>query len=173
MSSAGVTKQTESLDTQEVKFLLNRLAFHIADYKKKRDWSRRYAGLIKGLLIALSGSTTILLGIKEYAFLFEYKEAIGMIALVLSASGSMLVAIESVTNNTWRWIKYRRTLYALYSIQDDLGYAQASASPVPQDTIEGLYKRMCATLDAYNDEWLKERARSLTEFTGGAGPATR
>jgi len=173
MPGAAVIQETGDLTARKVDFLSERLAFHIADFKGKRNRSRAYAGIIKFMLIIFGGITTIILGIKEYAYFAEHKTWMEAAALILSASGSMLVAIEALTNNTWRWIRYRRTLYDLYAIQDDLRYVQAGSSPVPDDKIEALYKRLCAALDAYNDEWLKERARSLTEFTGVGGTSGR
>src|SRR3954451_24908202 len=140
MLDTAVVEQVGEPAARKVEFLSKRLAFHIADFKKKRNQSRVYAGLIKVMVILFGGVTTIILGAKGYPYFKDYQVQLDIMALVHSTSGSMLIGIEALSSNTWRWIKYRRTPYDLYTIQDDFLYSHVCASAVPDDKIDDLYK---------------------------------
>ena len=87
-------------------------------------------------------------------------------ALILSAVVTALTTWDSFADYHWKWVRYRATLYNLYTIRDDLRY-QLSGDGINTTTqVDDFYNRIKAALKETDEQWVSQRMKAA-----GAGTA--
>ena len=143
-------------------FLNERLNYHINDFEKKRNNSRRAVCAIKIITIVTGGATTTLLGLKGYAWASQYQDIILSLALIFSAVSTMVVSWESFSDNTWKWVRYRSTLSNLYNIRDDIGFEIAGNAQADPKTAREYFDRLNLALEETNEDWMSKRVKTIS-----------
>jgi hypothetical protein len=63
---------------------------------------------------------------------------------------------------SWRWIRYRVTLSALYDIRDDLKYEVSTSKGIEEIKIQEFYSRLKSNIQETREEWMSKRALSIS-----------
>jgi hypothetical protein len=169
-----VDPSTRPADAGEMEFLEERLTFFIKDYKNKRDKSRDLSNSVKIISISVGAIVTILVGLKS-AFDATYPSVgiwISAVTLILSAALTSLGAWEAFADHRWKWIRYRATLSALYTIQDDFRFGRASKGGMSVEQVTEFYRQVRNAVHETNQEWMAQRGNSLGEGNKGGEKGT-
>jgi hypothetical protein len=172
----AVSEGSESVDAERtldgqvqgtVEYLKERLNFHINDYRKKRNENRFWASAMRLATILAGGTTTVLLGVKSSSMFHGVEEDLSMFALVLSAVVTALTTWEGFGDYHWKWVRYRTTLYDLYTLRDDLLYELAGGGIKQTSQLENFYNRLRIALKETDEQWVSQRVKAFG--TGGMG----
>jgi hypothetical protein len=151
-------------------FLKDKLKYHIDHFQEKRNYNRRAAHFAQIATIISGGTITILLGIKPT--ISAYLEACASgVALLLSASVTAIAAWEGFADYKWKWVRYRSTLYVLYTIRDDLEYKIACAGKLTIAQVDEFYERIGLAVKETNEQWVSQRMKGLGAGNVQADPA--
>lgn len=126
---------------------ITRLAKYRKDNKNKADRVVFWGAVI-------SGSTTVSIGLG--GLLAEDSVYFQALALLLSASLTVLTAWDGLYNHKRLWIIQASVLNELYQIQSDIRHLEASGA-VEQSTVDALYQRYQSAFDEYNAQWQEMR----------------
>ena len=152
-----------------VEYLKERLAFHITHYRGKRNENRNWASAMRLATILAGGTTTILLGVKSSSIFHGAEEYLSILALVLSAVVTALMTWEGFADYHRKWVRYRTTLYDLYTVRDDLLYELAGGRIKEVSQLEDFYDRLRIALKETDQQWASQRMKA--HGTGVAQPA--
>jgi hypothetical protein len=167
--SVNVEPFERSLDGQvqgTCDYLKERIGYHIKQYRDKRDKNRSWAINIRAATILAGGATTVLLGVKSSILFHNIEEYLSVLALLLSAVVTMLTTWEGFRDYHWKWVRYRTTLYDLYTIKDDLLYELAGGGIKRTSQLEDDYNRLRIALKETDEQWASQRMKAF-----GAGVA--
>jgi hypothetical protein len=103
-----------NIAADSTQFLRERLEYHITRYKHKKTYCRLMASMSKFFALLLGSSVTLLLGLKTSDAFKVFDAGMGATALILSAVLTIVTGWEAFVDYSWRWIRYRVTLSALY-----------------------------------------------------------
>lgn len=105
----------------------------------------------------LSSLTTIMIALSQYPN--DYTVYLSALALLVSASLSILTAWDGLYNHKKLWTSYVTALVQLYDLQADIQHLKAK-SEVEQKIINMLYARYKGIIGEVNDNWLKLRSET-------------
>jgi hypothetical protein len=160
---------TQPADPKEIEFVEGRLSFFIGDYKRKRNNNRDLSNSVKITTIAVGAIVTILIGLKPSFDATPTAPWLSALTLVLSAGLTSLGAWEAFADHRWKWIRYRATLSALYTIQDDFHFRRKSKQNLTVKEVEEFYMQMRGAVHETNQEWMSQRGNAISD--GGKGGA--
>jgi hypothetical protein len=164
--------QRKSYQSKE-EFIHDHLDFFIKDYRNKRNQSRDSAGRFKIINILTAGMVTLLLGIKSSPVLPSTADGyLSLGALVLSACITSLNIWESFADYRWKWIRYRATLSALYTIRDDFLYAKSGGSVLTAELVDNFYDQLKRAVHETNEEWMSQRGTAIGGGTNNGGQSS-
>jgi hypothetical protein len=126
---------------------ISRLTEYRKDNKRKAD-----RVVIWGA--AISGSTTVAIGLG--GLIADYSVYFQAIALLLSASLTVLTAWDGLYNHKRLWNIQASVLNELFQIQTDIRHLEASGA-VEQPTVDALYHRYKSAFDEYHAQWQEMR----------------
>jgi hypothetical protein len=138
-----------------------RLAFYIADYRAKRNQSRRWTTALKVTTILLAAGITIISGFAASKMLAAWAEYAGLMTLVLGVTLTALGAWEAFVDHRWKWIRYRVTLAGLYTLEDELRFRHASGQALGAAEAASLFQRLQHIVHETNQEWMSQRGQTL------------
>lgn len=145
------------------------IEFFIEDFKEKRNFSRDRANLFTKITICLGASLTIVLGTKSFSILSLFSDQISVLALVMSASSTALSSWIAFADHKWKWIRYRSTLSTLYTIRDDLRYAESAGKPLEEKDLNEFFDRLKAAVHETNLEWMSQRGNAISGLAPAKG----
>ena len=152
-----------------VEWLEKGLREQIKGYVKLITDNRRRAFALKLAVAILGAFTTVAIGLQSSAITgAAAKPLVSAVALVFSASITVLSTWDSFFDHRWQWVKYAATLDELYCISADLGFKRASGEPIPSAFLDDLHARFQATLRDTNRAWAEKLEKDDTPPTGGA-----
>ena len=125
---------------------------------KRKKWARDYRDNVKkkSAFVAVyvgivSAITTVCIGI--VAFLPQSSTLFGIIALVSSASVTVVAAWDGIFRHKKLWITAAMTLDALMELDTDIRHAEKSFSGITQDQTNKFYSRYKQIMRDYNARW--------------------
>jgi hypothetical protein len=145
--------------SERAKLLTERLERHIERYKANRNISRRASSLIRLLAILISGTVTVVLGVKGYfprADLF-----LSVSAIIGSALLTALTAWEAFADYGAVWVRRMRIVNGLCQIRDELSFLTAGGRNLSEEEEVRIFDRMQLVLHA-QDDWLTRRERAVS-----------
>lgn len=156
----------------EIEFVKWRLEFFIGDYKKKRNRSRDLSNYVRIISIGVGALVTVLIGARPSSDTISANTErwLSVITLVLSAGLTALGSWEAFADHRWKWIRYRATLSALYTIQDDFEFRQKGKSGLSVGDVKEFYMQVRNAVHETNQEWMAQRGNAIT---GGGKDDTR
>lgn len=160
-----LNQTAETLETAE-QFLRKKLTNLISDYKDKRDESKRMSRRIKFSGIVIAGATTILIGVGGYVVNNAWAS---IMALIFSATATMLSAWDGVEGHTWKWVAYRTMLSRLRNIEDELQFLKANNISIDGDEARRIFNAIESVLLKSNEAWENTRANNLLTWAQPAG----
>jgi len=134
-------------------------------FRDARRRNRRNAFLLRFGTAALSAATTVVLGLQGFE---TYRVLLKNVALILSASVTVIAAWESFFNHRELWVRYTATLGLLRGLQSDLEYA--CAGNIQAEGLDVFHDRLNAILRETNASWLQLRDEANST---AATPKTR
>ncbi|MBL1083341.1 DUF4231 domain-containing protein [Streptomyces actinomycinicus] len=123
------------------------------DYARgKKQRFRGSASLVKMLTLALSASSTVILGLQDL-------NAWAGLAFALVAVGTLLGAVEPFFDWRSRWILMEEAQYRFQRLADDLEYLVASTAvgDLTHDHLREVFDRYQAIWDDLSRTWLEHR----------------
>ena len=157
----GDLTEAESSNIARIKFVRERLEYHIDRYRTKRNVNRLMTSMSKISAILIGASVTILLSLKSSDLFKQYDLGISAIALILSSAVTVITACEAFADFSWKWIRYRTTLMTLYDIRDDFSYQLSESKELPVEKTNEFYDRIKLAIKETNEEWAGKRAPSI------------
>lgn len=145
------------MPTQHADFgtLENDVTDQIHSFKKKRDRNRSWAFRVALMTSVLSAATTVVVGITGY-----WKEAapvFNVIALVMSASVTVVLSLDRFFNHKKLWITYTGTLVQLYDLYADMKHLKAVCPDFnttdAKAAVDSFYGRYKSILSKTNKDW--------------------
>jgi len=137
-------------------YLLEQLEDRIKSFQKRRERNRLFAFrlVISGTI--LSASTTVLLGVTGLS------EGVALvlknIALLTSATVTIISTWEAFFDHKGLWIRYTRTRAQLLAVKTRLQYKLSDTNgAIPDADLDKLFDQYQSILDETNDSWLQLR----------------
>jgi hypothetical protein len=146
--------------SNEVKFLREKLARHLAGYRNRRVRYRNLAFLLKMGTTFFGSATTILLGLKGYSSFSAHAESLSVAALISSAAVTLAATWETFFDHRWLWVRFTAAFERLTEISDDLEYALAKGN-FSDNQVDLYYDRLKATLQETRSAWFEKRVREI------------
>ena len=103
---------------------------------------------------AISAATTIAIGLTS--LISSWSVVFQSLALMLSASLTILTAWDGLYNHKRLWLIQAGVLNSLYRIQADIRHLE-KCDPIDQEAVNELYLRYQAAFDEYNSQWSEMR----------------
>lgn len=90
------------------------------------------------------------------------------IALVLSATVTVLTGFDTFSNHRTLWVRYTQTVTHLLGLQARLDYLTAAAGEVSDGEVERLFEEMERILAETNRRWQDQRSEGAlgVQFSG-------
>jgi hypothetical protein len=115
--------------------------------KSKATFSITYGGIVSGL-------TTIFIGLSSY--LSNYAKLFGIIALITSASLTIVQTWDGLFNHKKLWIIQAEALNEFYELRGDLSHLEASGK-IDQEAINSCYEKYKQIYRRWNSSWSELR----------------
>jgi hypothetical protein len=145
-------------DAGKAKLLGERLSHDIEQFKVSRIRNRRHATLSRVTVAVLTALTTIVLGLNFGMDNSNYTITAKNIALVLTATATVVSAWDTFIDPRSLWVRYTQTLVQLYAVKADFDYMQSGdPNKVSVDQIDELFRRYQGVLDQTNKDWMERR----------------
>lgn len=131
------------------------------DTKKHRN--KRFATMLKLLVVLLSGTGTILLGLQ----ITDYEKMFKDLAFVLVSLVTLFNALEPFFNFRSLWVEQETAMAGFHRLQDDLEFYLSGRKNLEQDDpqIDEFYKRYQAVWGTHNEAWAGFRAQNAGGIT--------
>lgn len=146
-------------DEEALKFIKEEINQRISSYQKRTDYYRKGTIWLTMLLAILSAVTTVLIGLGQ---IYDW-QPLSIIALIISASMTVINAWDGLLNYRSRWVSNNEALMKLYELKSDIEY-QNSKKLLPRETSDGFYQnldkfyqRYKEILQAANESWKTDR----------------
>lgn len=125
-----------------------------------RSWKNRRSDRRKSAFVAVyvgivSAVTTVCIGI--VSFLPERSNVFGIVALLTSASLTVVSAWDGIFHHKKLWINTAKTLNELYDLDGDIRHAEAGANGCNQAQANVFYARYKTIMGDCNERWYKIR----------------
>jgi hypothetical protein len=132
--------------------------------QKRRNRDKAKATFLKMSGVLLAGVVTVLVGLQGDQF---NQYLLRNIALVLSASITVISAFDAFFDHRALWTMKTVTFVRLHDLMREMNFAIAQSSPndIAEDTLLGFKKRFKEILQDDLRDWVK--LRSETEQLGG------
>jgi len=147
-------------------YLSSCVARHIQEYRDRRDSNRKNAFFIKMFSVFVGAITTVVIGVGSSGLLVggNYPQYASILALILTASVTVISAWGAFSGHDWKWVRYRTTLAQLYDLEDDIAIETAGNAQLPEHRVREYYDRLKSILRETNAEWTKRRAAGEKDF---------
>lgn len=123
-------------DEEALRFLEGEINQRISSFKDRIDFYRQGTVRFTMLSACLSAATTILIGVGQ---IYNW-QPLSVIALIISASMTIVNAWDGLFNYRSRWINNNETLMKLYELKSDIEYQQHSQT-LQNINIDEFYQR--------------------------------
>ncbi len=140
----------------DIEQLKSDLAAEIQRTRANRATDKRKSAFVAIYVGIVSAVTTVCIGIvsflpKNYAWVF------GILALLTSASLTVVAAWDGIFHHKKLWINTARTLNELYELDADIRHTQASSNGLKQAQANLFYVRFKTIMQDCNERWYKIR----------------
>jgi len=145
--------------TEALNLLESHLNERITDTARRRNRDKVKAIVLKLTSVLLAGIVTVLIGLQGKNF---DQTVLRNLALVLSASITVVNAFDAFFDHRALWIKKTITLVRLYSLKRDFSFEIAKAVPdeIPVQSVQNYHERLGNILEDDLREWIKLRAET-------------
>ena len=135
-----------------LEFIEDEIQARIKSFKQKVEFNRKWANWAILFNALLSATTTVLIGLK----------ILSAIALITSASITIVNAWDGVYQYRRRWVQYNNTLMKLYELRFDIKYAKISSDDgLSSEAVDQFRERYQNILRDTNEGWQEDRLRTL------------
>lgn len=132
----------------------------IRNFEEGKRGSRRWAICLYLGATALSGLTTVLLGIKPAVPSPQTESWIHVAALSASALATLVAGWQAFFDSRWIWIAYAEASEELKLLRGDLQFARVTDS-LTVASLSELRKEFNTILRATNRRWVEKRGHSV------------
>lgn len=150
---------------EKLNFLESEVAASTSVLTKKRDASRARAFAIRISTVILSGTITILLGLRLGT---KAEAVLGNVALVCGAMITVISAIEAFFDHRSLWIRRTMTMSRLQNLQRRISYYRSGSDngDLRLEDIDLFLDEFDEILKEYRESWLRIRQGSLASSIG-------
>ncbi|TAA73935.1 MAG: Protein of unknown function (DUF4231) [Candidatus Electronema aureum] len=140
----------------KISFLKQEVDLKIKSFEEKRTFNRKMSSYLNMTLIIISALITIFLGIEQDTYKIFFKN----LALVLSASLTVLSTLDSFFNYKKLWVKYTDTTNDLKALKTDILYSCIKSDEnISEQVIDKFYDRYISILKDTNQHWIQSRLK--------------
>ncbi|PKN48135.1 MAG: hypothetical protein CVU59_00205 [Deltaproteobacteria bacterium HGW-Deltaproteobacteria-17] len=137
--------------------LRSQLAEQLNSFQRKRGQNKKKAFLVYLGATAISAVVTVLLGLQGIPD--DKVVYIRNIALILSATVTLLTGFDTFFNHRALWVRYTQTATLLLGLQAKLDYLSADEGrEIPESEVDQLFEEMQRVLTETNRWWQNQRA---------------
>ncbi|HTR29544.1 MAG TPA: DUF4231 domain-containing protein [Puia sp.] len=140
--------------TDQLAYLKERITGSITNVNSNRVYYRKMAYRFYISTVILSALTTIILGLN----IEELKEAVRIIALIITTTVTVLNAYIGYFNYKELWIAYNKALNQFAQLQFEIEFMEKGGTALTLDQILVLRGRCQQIYDELNATWQKNRA---------------
>lgn len=145
----------------KLEVLKSQLTGSLDSFQRKRRQNKKKAFFVYLGATAISALVTVLLGLQGVPD--EKVVYIRNIALVLSATVTLLTGFETFFNHRALWVRYTQTVTQLLGVQARLNYlTTAESREVLETDVDRLFEEMHRALAETNKWWQDQRAEEPT-----------
>jgi uncharacterized protein DUF4231 len=138
--------------------LRSQLNTALNSFQKKRADNKRKAFRVYLGATAISAMVTVLLGLQGVS---EKAVWIRNVALILSATVTLLTGFDTFFNHRALWVRYTQTVTQFFGLQARLDYLTAvEGQEVPDGEVDRLFEEMQRILADTNRWWMDQRAEA-------------
>jgi hypothetical protein len=137
---------------EALKFLEGEISKRISSFKERIDFYRQGTVRFTILSSCLSAATTVLIGVGQ---IYDW-QPLSVIALIISASMTIVNAWDGLFNYRSRWVNNNETLMKLYDLRSELEY-QKHKQTLQDINIDEFYQRYKGILQVANESWKSDR----------------
>jgi hypothetical protein len=144
-----------------LEFIEAEIQARINSFKQKVEFNRKWASRAILFTASLSATTTVLIGLNQSS---NNLKILSAIALITSASITVVNAWDGVYQYRRRWVQYSGTLMRLKGLKFDIEYAKIklgdNLSLEAVDQFKEIYQNI---LRDANEGWKEDRLKTLKE----------
>jgi hypothetical protein len=130
-------------------YIESQLDSHIKDFDSSRRFHRRQLLRITMITSVLSSVTTILIASEKIA----KWEGLSLMALVSSASITVIAAYDQFLQSRARWVQTTDTWMALQNLKLSIGYAKAKKGELDEEEVDNLNNRFAEIIKGELNLW--------------------
>jgi hypothetical protein len=144
-------------ETLPLKLIEKEIQERIDSFKQKVEFNRKWANWAILLTASLSAITTVLIGLNQS---FNLK-ILSAIALITSASMTVVNAWDGVYQYRRRWVQSNDTLMKLYELRFDIEYVKIrNGDNLSSEAVDQFRERYQNILRETNERWQEDRMRT-------------
>ena len=144
-----------------LEFIEAEIQARINSFKQKVEFNRKWANWAILLTALLSATTTVLIGLNQSS---NNLKNLSAIALITSASITVVNAWDGVYQYRRRWVQYNDTLMRLKELKFDIEYAKIrSGDNLSSEAVDQFKERYQIILRDTNKGWKEDRLKDVKE----------
>lgn len=144
-----------------LEFIEAEIQARINSFKQKVEFNRKWANWAILLTALLSATTTVLIGLNQSS---NNLKNLSAIALITSASITVVNAWDGVYQYQRRWVQYNDTLMRLKELKFDIEYAKIrSGDDLSSEAVDQFKERYQIILRDTNKGWKEDRLKDVKE----------
>ena len=140
---------------QRSEWLSQRIQAAIQHAEQKRGENQRRASYIKVSLVLLSGTATILIGLR----IIGMQESFANIAFACVGLVTVLNALEPYFNFRALWVEHELAIARFHRLKDELSFYLAGTKPgqVQEEKLSEMHRQYQEIWETLSDSWIRHR----------------